>query len=160
MPAHILNAGDIVHSNHNNGKLFRHPTIDDLDGTFTIDPAGVLLADLSASISTDVLGDVEFVTDGALAGNALLANYLGTDSLSYFPMDAATGLPSAGIEPTPTVFATGTTESWGVAQDPITGYIWSIQYSGATRLIQIADSGIFWDGFEDGTTDVWSSQSP
>jgi hypothetical protein len=128
IPASYPNGGNMVTTSYDDGTLYLHAVTPDGDGSFTVNEAGTLYADFSASIGTSVLGDLVFISSGPLAGNVLMALYSTTpNTLAYFPL-GADGLPSGGTTPTPEVFATGDNVTWGVAIDPVTDNIWAINY--------------------------------
>jgi hypothetical protein len=129
------NAGDIVHSDYDLAQLYRHSYTPDGDDSYTVDPVGVLYADFSGSLGSSVLGDVLFPTRGPLAGNALLALYNDSttqQSVAYFPL-GADGEPADGVSPALSFLVSGNNSVWGLAQDPLTGDLWLVDYG--------ADSG-------------------
>ncbi len=129
---------------------------DDGDGTFTV-ADGTLFADFSALGLTTGIGDVEFYSSGSLADTLLIAFYDHADeSVSFIDLDASTGLPSGGTQPTLHPFLSGTTEVWGLGIDPITEHIWVTIWTPTFEpyLIEIAGP-LFADGFESGDTLAW-----
>lgn len=135
IPAQYSNANDLLTTSYNDEQIWRHPITDDMDGTYTIGN-GVLVSDVSGGLS---MGDLEYITQGTLANNLIIAGYSDdTFALFTLPVDATTGLPAATS--TPVEFAEGVSGSngvWGVAIDPVTNNIWAIDYSDST-LTQIA----------------------
>lgn len=127
IPPGYPNAGDLLHSSYEQGIVFLHAVTPDGDGTFTVSAGSSVWADLTTSVGTDVIGDIEILTQGPLAGNALVALYDTDDSLGLIPISAA-GTPARGGGVEIDVFASGTSNTWGVEQDPTTGNIWAVIY--------------------------------
>lgn len=139
IPPGYPNAGGLLHSNYGEGMIFLHAVTYDGDGTFTVAAGSSVWADLSSTVGTDVIGDVEILTSGPLAGHALVALYDGDDSLGVFPISAA-GTPARGGGVDVDVLASGTSNAWGVEQDPTTGNLWAVIYEDeddVTVLVQI-----------------------
>lgn len=160
LPAGYPNAGSLLSASYGEAAVYLHPVSDDGDGTFTIGEP-TLWADLGLGV--DDLGDVEVVASGPLAGS-LLGTSFSADPATLFTLeiDPATGLPAGGTTPAVTAFATGLSNGWGVAIDPITGNPWSIRFSaGSPALIQIrVKPPLFADGFETGDTSAWTASTP
>jgi hypothetical protein len=134
IPAQYSNANDLLTTSYNDEQIWRHPITDDMDGTFTIG-SGVLVSDVAGGLS---MGDLEYITQGPLANNLIIAGYSDdTFALFTLPVNTTTGLPAATS--TPVEFAEGVSGSngvWGVAIDPVSNNIWAIDYSDST-LTQI-----------------------
>jgi hypothetical protein len=144
VPAMYPNGGNIVTTAYSeNYLLYQHEVTPDGDGSFTVDGAGKLYADFTAS-GNDNVGDLMFITSGPMAGNVMVALYTAeTDySLVYFPV-GSDGLPPGGPAVTPHVFASGSTGAWGVTMDPVTGNFWMVDYDevGDVVMTQIGEIG-------------------
>lgn len=156
VPPVYSNAGSLLSASYDDATIFMHAVSDDGDGTFTV-ANGSLVADFSALGLTAGIGDIEFLTSGPLADTLLVAFYNHSgESVSFIELDPSTGLPAGGTTPTPLPFLSGTDKTWGLAVDPLTGYIWVTTYDPTVEphLVEIA-APIFADGFESGNTTAW-----
>lgn len=142
VPNKYNNAGDLLKSEYEDGRLFLHPVSDDGDDTFTISPAN-LVSQLPAANS----GDIQYITTGLLKDHIAVAQYGDEESAVYLiAVDPITGLPS--MNPETTVFLGNTSGAWGLTTDPITGNMWLIDYDYYTLTQLKLDELIFKSGFE------------
>ena len=141
IPDQYIFANNLIAVSFNDQTLNMHLVTDDMDGTFTVSPSATQVAALSSTI-----GDVEYITTGALKHTMIIATYADAEaSLVMIPVNSVNGLPNPN--PATTVIAAGSDGAWGVAIDPITDNIWSIDYSN-NSLTQIKIDVVFKNGFE------------
>jgi len=141
IPNQYNNANNLISASFSDQTLSMHLVTDDLDGTFTVSPAAIQVAAFTSAI-----GDLEYITSGPLEHTILIANYNNTDaSLVMIPVNNVNGLPNPN--PTTTVIASGSDGAWGLAIDPITNNIWSIDFFN-NSLTQIKIDWVFKNGFE------------
>ena len=121
------NAGNLLSSSYGDGQIFLHSVSDDGDGTYTIGD-GTLFADYGVTSS---VGDMEYVTSGPLANTLIFTNWDdgGNQTVHYYSIDPATGLPVGGTTATPQLFVSGYDDAWGLSIDPVTDNIWLINYN-------------------------------
>ena len=156
VPTGYSSFGNLVSTSYYDEEMYSHMVTDDGDGTYTV-ADGTLFADLSGSGLADSMGDVEFVTSGYLADSLLIAfhDYVG-NTISFIDLDPSTGLPAEGPTPTVHPLLTGTTEAWGIAVDPVTGYVWATMYEPTFEpYIVVIAVPVFADGFESGDNSAW-----
>lgn len=156
VPTGYSSFGNLVSTSYYDEAMYSHMVTDDGDGTYTV-ADGTLFADLSGSGLADSMGDVEFVTSGYLADSLLIAfhDYVG-NTISFIDLDPSTGLPAEGPTPTVHPLLTGTTEAWGIAVDPVTGYVWATMYEPTFEpYIVVIAVPVFADGFESGDNSAW-----
>ena len=133
------NAGNLLSSSYRDGQIFQHSVSDDGDGTYTIGP-GPLFVDY---VKTSSLGDIEYVTSGPLVNTLIFVDYddEGDQTVGYYSIDPATGLPVGGTTATPQLFVTGYDWAWGLSIDPVTDNIWVINYNDDS-LLQITAAAV------------------
>lgn len=148
------------------GEVWSHtatPDGDVNDDSFTVNPVGTLWADLSTSVGTNTIGDLDILTLGPLAGWAVVARYYG--GVSAFQLNGTSDAPADGTTVTNVETIAFGNDAWGVEQDPVTGNIWIVSYfvpgdipnpetETLPALVQLK-SALFADGFERGDTTAW-----
>lgn len=154
VPNQFSNGGSIVSSSCDSNEIYLHTVSDDGDGSFTVGTS-TLYADLQSLGSLSVcVGDVAFVTEGALAPALVFIVYGSLGSLGdvfAYELDATTGEPIDGplTEPFPLAGSIDNGENWGVAVDPISGNLFVIDKEASNpEIFQFSLDGIFLDRFE------------
>lgn len=147
------------------GEVWAHTVTPDgggvFDDTFTVNPDGTLWADLSTSVGTDTMGDLEILTQGHLAGYAVVARFYG--GVDVFPLNGSSDAPAEGTTVSTVEKIAFGNDAWGVEQDPVTGDLWIISYFAERSVpdpdtlptIVVLRSALFADGFERGNSSEW-----
>ena len=154
VPEAFSSAGNIVTSSCSDNRMYRHSVSDDGDGSFSIGAPGLYENLESLAFLGLCLGDVEFVSEGALSPTLVFVVFGPGGSLGdlwALELDASSGEPVDGTmtEPFPLAGSIDNGQNWGLAVDPISGHVFVVdRESSNPEIFQFSLDGVFLDRFE------------